>query len=94
MALMNRVLRTLALPPCGSAQVTRRSGKSCVVVAELGTLDRKQIAVLVGLAPFAHQSGQWRGKTFIGQLGNQRPRDSRVDRGYRGQQVFLLAPSR
>jgi len=33
---------------------------------ELGTLDRKQIAALVGLAPFARQSGQWRGKSFIG----------------------------
>jgi len=27
---------------------------------ELGTLDRKEIAALVGLAPFARQSGQWR----------------------------------
>ena len=33
---------------------------------ELGTLDRKEIAALVGLAPFARQSGQWRGKSFIG----------------------------
>jgi transposase len=33
---------------------------------ELGTLDRKQIAALVGLAPFTRQSGQWRGKSFIG----------------------------
>jgi len=33
---------------------------------ELGTLDRKQIAALAGLAPFTRQSGQWRGKSFIG----------------------------
>src|SRR5262245_61051573 len=33
---------------------------------ELGSLDRKEIAALVGLAPFARQSGQWRGKSFIG----------------------------
>jgi transposase len=32
---------------------------------ELGRLDRKQIASLVGLAPFTRQSGQWRGKSFI-----------------------------
>lgn len=33
---------------------------------ELGQLDRRQIAALVGLAPFTRQSGQWRGKSFIG----------------------------
>lgn len=33
---------------------------------ELGTLDRRQVASLVGLAPFTRQSGQWRGKRFIG----------------------------
>lgn len=33
---------------------------------ELGRLDRKQIAALVGLAPFTRQSGQWRGRSFIG----------------------------
>jgi transposase len=32
---------------------------------ELGTLDRRQIAALVGVAPFTRQSGQWRGKSFI-----------------------------
>ena len=35
-------------------------------VPELGSLNRKQIAALVGLAPFTRQSGQWRGKSFIG----------------------------
>ena len=33
---------------------------------ELGTLDRRQIAALAGLAPYTRQSGQWRGKSFIG----------------------------
>jgi transposase len=33
---------------------------------ELGTLDRRQIAALAGLAPWTRQSGQWRGKSFIG----------------------------
>jgi transposase len=33
---------------------------------ELGTLDRRQIASLVGLAPWTRQSGRWRGHSFIG----------------------------
>lgn len=33
---------------------------------ELGKLDRRQIAALVGLAPWTRQSGQWRGRSFIG----------------------------
>jgi len=33
---------------------------------ELGQLTRKQIAALAGLAPFTRQSGQWRGRSFIG----------------------------
>jgi hypothetical protein len=33
---------------------------------ELGSLDRRQIAALVGLAPWTRQAGQWRGKNFIG----------------------------
>jgi transposase len=33
---------------------------------ELGSLDRRQIAALAGLAPFTRQSGVWRGKSFIG----------------------------
>jgi transposase len=33
---------------------------------ELGSLDRRQAAALAGLAPFTRQSGQWRGKSFIG----------------------------
>lgn len=33
---------------------------------ELGSLDRRRIASLVGVAPFTRQSGRWRGKAFIG----------------------------
>jgi transposase len=32
---------------------------------ELGTLDRKAIASLAGLAPFTRQSGTWKGKSMI-----------------------------
>jgi transposase len=33
---------------------------------ELGTLDRREIAALAGLAPWTRQSGQWKGKSVIG----------------------------
>jgi len=33
---------------------------------ELGTLSRREIASLAGLAPFTRQSGRWRGKSMIG----------------------------
>jgi transposase len=33
---------------------------------ELGSLDRRRIAALVGLAPWTRQSGHWRGKSLIG----------------------------
>jgi transposase len=33
---------------------------------ELGSLDRREIAALAGVAPFTRQSGKWRGKSFIG----------------------------
>ncbi len=33
---------------------------------ELGTLDRRAIAALAGLAPWTRQSGKWRGRSFIG----------------------------
>ena len=32
---------------------------------ELGTLTRKQITSLAGLAPMTRQSGQWRGAAFV-----------------------------
>jgi transposase len=34
-------------------------------VPELGRLDRRRIASLVGVAPFTRQSGRWKGKSFI-----------------------------
>jgi transposase len=37
-----------------------------LIAAELGSLDRREIAALVGFAPWTRQSGQWRGKSFIG----------------------------
>ena len=43
-------------------------GISRTLIAELpeiGSLDRRQIASLAGLAPFTRQSGKWRGKSFI-----------------------------
>ena len=36
------------------------------LMPELGTLDRKQVASLAGLAPITRQSGQWQGRSFIG----------------------------
>ena len=33
---------------------------------ELGRLDRRKIAALVGLAPWTRQCGRWKGKSFIG----------------------------
>lgn len=33
---------------------------------ELGRLDRRQVAALAGLAPWTRQSGQWKGRSFIG----------------------------
>jgi transposase len=35
-------------------------------VPELGTLSRREIASLAGLAPFTRQSGRWKGKSLIG----------------------------
>ncbi|HEY7800637.1 MAG TPA: IS110 family transposase [Hyphomonadaceae bacterium] len=33
---------------------------------ELGSLTRREVAALAGLAPWTRQSGKWRGKSFIG----------------------------
>jgi transposase len=35
-------------------------------VPELGTLNRRQVASLAGLAPFTRRSGKWKGKSKIG----------------------------
>lgn len=37
-----------------------------VEMPELGTLEAKQAASLAGLAPYARESGQWKGARFIG----------------------------
>ena len=42
---------------------------------EIGTLTKKQVASLAGLAPLTRQSGQWRGKSFI-QGGRKLLRDA------------------
>ena len=42
---------------------------------EVGTLTKKRIASLGGLAPITRQSGQWRGKAFI-QGGHKHQRDT------------------
>ena len=36
------------------------------LMPEIGTLERKQVARLAGLAPITRQPGQWQGKAFIG----------------------------
>jgi transposase len=35
-------------------------------IPELGSLHRRQIASLVGIAPYTRQSGRWKGKSMIG----------------------------
>jgi len=53
---------TVSVPGVGPAS-------SRTLIAEqpdLGTLDRRQVAALVGLAPFTRRSGKWRGKECIG----------------------------
>lgn len=35
------------------------------VLPEIGTIGRKAISALAGVAPFTHQSGKWIGKSFI-----------------------------
>lgn len=42
-----------------------------ILLPEIGTLERKQVASLAGLAPITRQSGQWQGKSFIG--GGRKP---------------------
>lgn len=40
--------------------------RTCLAqIPELGSLDRRKIASLVGVAPFIRQSGRWRGKSMI-----------------------------
>jgi transposase len=44
-----------------------------IEVPELGSLNRRKVAKLVGLAPFMHQSGKKQGKSAIG-FGRKQPR--------------------
>jgi transposase len=46
-----------------------------IEMPEIGTMDRKQVASLTGVAPMARESGQWRGKSFI-QGGRKVVRDA------------------
>jgi len=55
---------TLMVSVIGIGPVTSRT--LLAELPELGTLDRRQVAALVGLAPFTRQSGKWRGKACIG----------------------------
>lgn len=48
----------------GIARITASS--LIILLPELGKLCRRKLAKLVGLAPFTRESGQWRGKRFIG----------------------------
>ena len=42
------------------------AGRLLAEMPELGSLDRRQVASLAGLAPWTRQSGRWKGKSFIG----------------------------
>ena len=37
-----------------------------ILMPEIGTLGRKEVSTLAGLAPITRQSGQWQGKSFMG----------------------------
>ena len=47
----------------GVGKVTART--LLAEMPELGTLDRRKIAALAGLAPYTQSSGKWKGKCFI-----------------------------
>jgi transposase len=59
-----RVREALLVSVPGVGSATART--LLAEMPELGTLDRRQIASLAGLAPWTRQSGQWKGKSFIG----------------------------
>lgn len=58
-----RVRETLLTSVPGVGPATART--LLAEMPELGSLDRRQIASLAGLAPFTRQSGRWKGKSFI-----------------------------
>lgn len=57
-----RAFRILCSIP-GMGEVTAMA--ILVECPEIGTMSRKQVASLAGLAPMTRQSGQWQGKAFI-----------------------------
>jgi len=59
-----RVRETLLVSVPGVGPTTART--LLAELPELGSLDRRQIAALAGLAPWTRQSGKWKGKSFIG----------------------------
>lgn len=59
-----RVRETLLTSVPGVGPATART--LLAEMPELGSLGRRQIASLAGLAPWTRQSGAWRGKSFIG----------------------------
>ena len=59
-----RVRETLLVSVPGVGPTTART--LLAELPELGSLDRRQIASLAGLAPWTRQSGKWKGKSFIG----------------------------
>ena len=51
---------------CSIPGLSNISANALLIEApELGSLSRKQVASLAGLAPMTRQSGKWRGKSFI-----------------------------
>lgn len=61
---------------CSIPGIGRVTAMAIVVECpEIGTLNRKQIASLAGLAPMTQQSGQWRGRALI-QGGRKLLRDA------------------
>ncbi|TAV05964.1 IS110 family RNA-guided transposase [Rhizobium ruizarguesonis] len=59
-----RVREALLTSVPGAGATTART--LLAELPELGSLDRRQIASLAGLAPWTRQSGKWKGKSFIG----------------------------
>ncbi|TCA39007.1 IS110 family transposase [Rhizobium pisi] len=59
-----RVREALLTSVPGVGRVTART--LLAEMPELGSLDRRQVASLAGLAPWTRQSGKWKGKSFIG----------------------------
>ncbi|MGZ6347273.1 MAG: IS110 family RNA-guided transposase [Anaerolineales bacterium] len=60
-SLKNRQDLLLSVPGVGKITAATLTSQ----LPELGSCNRKEIAALVGLAPFSHDSGRMRGKRFI-----------------------------